>query len=53
MADNPTPSTSYQVNPEKYNTCIFIHKLAINYSHIQYLVQIISHVLLSDTTSPM
>ena len=31
MADNPTPSTSYQVNPEKSNTCIFIHKLAMNY----------------------
>ena len=53
MADNPTPSTSYQVNPEKSNTCIFIHKLAINYSNIKYLVQIISHVLLSDTNSPM
>ena len=53
MADNPTPSTSYQVNPEKCNTCILIHKLSMNYSNIQYLVQIISDVLLSDTTSPM
>ena len=53
MADNPTPSTSYQVNPEKCNTCILIHKLSMNYSNIQYLVQIISDVLLSDTTSTM
>ena len=53
MADNPTPSTSYQANPEKCNTCISNHKLSMNYSNIQYLVQIISDALLSDTTSPM
>ena len=53
MADNQNPSTSYQVNPEKCNICISNHKLSMNYSNIQYLVQIISDVLLSDTTSPM
>ena len=53
MADNPTSSTSYQVNPEKCNTCVSNNKLSMNYSNIQYLVQIISDVLLSDTTSPM
>ena len=53
MADNPNPSTSYQVNPKKCNTCISNHKLSMNYSNIQYLVQIISDVLLSDATSPM
>ena len=53
MADNPNPLTSYQVNPKKCNTCISNHKLSMNYSNIQYLVQIISDVVLSDTTSPM
>ena len=51
MADNPTPSTSYQVNPKKYSTCILIHKLVIKYQNIQYFIEIISHPLLSDATS--
>ena len=50
MADNPSPSTSYQVNPEKYDTCILIHKLVINSCNIEYLTQIIPHILLSDAT---
>ena len=38
MADDPTPSTSYQVYPEKYITFMLIHKLPINYSNIEYFV---------------